>query len=124
DPTVCRGPVPVVMKRTFGSGAVIHPATATQCRGSPLTVSWPYGVVSASSGSVTCNRSRPNVRAPVRVAGSLPATDDILSRSLGVSIGVSDNYLDAGFGVTVNSDSSAINRAAAQLSAAFETIRG
>ncbi|MFD9737665.1 DegT/DnrJ/EryC1/StrS family aminotransferase [Umezawaea sp. NPDC059074] len=56
--------------------------------------------------------------------GSLPRTDDVLSRAVGISVGVSDRYLGAGFGVTVQSDQPEIARVAAQASATFTAILG
>jgi len=44
--------------------------------------------------------------------GMLPRTDDILSRSINVSIGVSDRGLGAGFGITATSDDTEIDKKA------------
>ncbi|WP_175906799.1 DegT/DnrJ/EryC1/StrS family aminotransferase [Burkholderia seminalis] len=40
---------------------------------------------------------------------SLPQTDDLLRRSVGISIGVSDRYLGAGFGISVQDDDATID---------------
>ncbi|MER7015011.1 aminotransferase class I/II-fold pyridoxal phosphate-dependent enzyme [Saccharopolyspora sp. NPDC000359] len=45
-------------------------------------------------------------------AGALPRTDDILSRAIAVSTGVSDSYLGAGFGVALRSSAAEIEVAA------------
>lgn len=45
--------------------------------------------------------------------GSLPRTDDVLSRSVALSVGVSDSYLGTAFGIDVTSDANAIAEAAA-----------
>ncbi len=42
--------------------------------------------------------------------GRLPQTDDILSRSIALSVGVSDSYLGAGFGINVDSSRDEIDR--------------
>ena len=44
--------------------------------------------------------------------GMLPKTDDILARSLNISIGVSDKGLGAGFGITATSSNEEIDRKA------------
>jgi dTDP-4-amino-4,6-dideoxygalactose transaminase len=56
--------------------------------------------------------------------GSLPQTDDCLARSVAISIGVSDRYLGAGFGVTVRSSDAEIQRAAEQFSAVVDSVLG
>ena len=38
----------------------------------------------------------------------LPRTDDILSRSLAISIGVSDTYLGTGFGIDILADENTV----------------
>ena len=44
--------------------------------------------------------------------GSYPATDDILSRAMNISIGVVDGGLGAGWGVNINSTDAEIEAAA------------
>ncbi|MET9415923.1 DegT/DnrJ/EryC1/StrS family aminotransferase [Streptomyces klenkii] len=44
--------------------------------------------------------------------GSLPRTDDLLSRSIALSVGVVDSYLGSGVGIDVNADDDAIEAAA------------
>ena len=53
----------------------------------------------------------PDGRTPMR-RNMLPRTDDILSRSINVSVGVVDSGIGADFGITILSDKDAINRAA------------
>lgn len=40
--------------------------------------------------------------------GALPRTDDVLSRSIALAVGVSDDYLGAGFGLTAQADGAEI----------------
>lgn len=47
--------------------------------------------------------------------GDLPNTEDILSRSINISIGVVDNGLGAGFGIDINADSKQIQAVADKL---------
>jgi len=47
--------------------------------------------------------------------GSLPRTDDILSRSVNISIGVVDNGLGSGFGINIHSSADEIEQTAKQL---------
>lgn len=47
--------------------------------------------------------------------GDLPITDDVLSRSVNISIGVVDNGLGSGFGIDINSDDNAINDVATKI---------
>jgi len=42
--------------------------------------------------------------------GMLPKTDSILARTINISIGVSDRGLGAGYGITIKSDNSEINK--------------
>ncbi|MFF8907986.1 DegT/DnrJ/EryC1/StrS family aminotransferase [Streptomyces olivaceoviridis] len=56
--------------------------------------------------------------------GSLPQTDDILARAVAISIGVSDSYLGAGYGVTVQATESDIERAADQFTATVDAVLG
>ena len=44
--------------------------------------------------------------------GSYPETDDILSRSMNISVGVVDGGLGAGWGININSTENEIERAA------------
>jgi 8-amino-3,8-dideoxy-alpha-D-manno-octulosonate transaminase len=46
--------------------------------------------------------------------GSYPVTDDILSRTINISIGVVDAGLGAGWGININSSDSEIEKAAEQ----------
>jgi 8-amino-3,8-dideoxy-alpha-D-manno-octulosonate transaminase len=46
--------------------------------------------------------------------GSYPKTDDILSRSMNISIGVVDGGLGAGWGININSTDEEIEKAAEQ----------
>jgi hypothetical protein len=46
--------------------------------------------------------------------GSYPKTDDILSRSMNISIGVVDGGLGAGWGININSTNAEIETAASQ----------
>lgn len=46
--------------------------------------------------------------------GMLPQTDELLERSLNISIGVSDPGLSSGFGVTIRDDASSVERHAAR----------
>jgi dTDP-4-amino-4,6-dideoxygalactose transaminase len=48
---------------------------------------------------------------------SLPQTDDLLSRSVSLSVGVVDSYLGTGFGINIHSDDADIERVAAAFSA-------
>ncbi|MEV0373127.1 DegT/DnrJ/EryC1/StrS family aminotransferase [Streptomyces sp. NPDC050636] len=50
--------------------------------------------------------------------GDLPRTDDLLSRSVAISVGVSDAHLGSGFGVAVRSTDEDIARAAEKFNAA------
>lgn len=60
-----------------------------------------------------CPFSCPHYNAKIKYyKGMLPRTDDILSRSINISIGVSDRGLGAGFGITVTSDDGEIDRKA------------
>lgn len=56
--------------------------------------------------------------------GSLPNTDSVLARSLAVSIGVSDRYIGAGFGVTVQAGQDAIDRTAEEFVDAVDAVLG
>ncbi|MFC8194068.1 DegT/DnrJ/EryC1/StrS family aminotransferase [Streptomyces sp. NPDC060006] len=56
--------------------------------------------------------------------GSRPATDDCLARSVAISIGVSDRYLGAGFGVTASSSDADIQRVAEEFSRAVDAVLG
>ncbi len=51
----------------------------------------------------------------------LPQTDDILARSINISIGVSDRGLGAGFGITATSDNQEIDRKAEEFSKAVRS---
>jgi dTDP-4-amino-4,6-dideoxygalactose transaminase len=50
--------------------------------------------------------------------GRLPRTDDLLARSVALSVGVVDSYLGTGFGIHVSADDAQIERAAAIFRAA------
>jgi 8-amino-3,8-dideoxy-alpha-D-manno-octulosonate transaminase len=50
--------------------------------------------------------------------GSYPKTDDILSRSMNISIGVVDGGLGAGWGININSSNADIESAAEQFNIA------
>lgn len=56
--------------------------------------------------------------------GRLPRTDDLLGRSIALAIGLSDAYLGAGFGVTVQSSPGEIDRAAAGFRSALDRVLG
>lgn len=56
--------------------------------------------------------------------GTLPRTDDLLSRSVAVSVGVSDKYIGAGFGVTVKSAAADIERTADLFTTAADRVLG
>ncbi|MEV3875130.1 DegT/DnrJ/EryC1/StrS family aminotransferase [Streptomyces sp. NPDC049906] len=56
--------------------------------------------------------------------GSLPRTDDVLARAVAISIGVSDSYLGAGYGVTVQATEPDIERAADQFTATVDAVLG
>lgn len=47
--------------------------------------------------------------------GMLPRTDDLLARSLGISIGVVDPYLGTGYGITIESDQADIVRVSGEI---------
>jgi dTDP-4-amino-4,6-dideoxygalactose transaminase len=68
-----------------------------------------------------CNRD--SVRQDYQ-AGTLPRTDDLLSRSVAVSVGVSDKYIGAGFGVTIRSAAADIERTADLFTAAVDRVLG
>jgi hypothetical protein len=53
--------------------------------------------------------------------GAYPRTDEILSRSLNLSVGVVDAGLGAGFGVNIRSTDSEIEKAAETFSRACST---
>lgn len=57
-------------------------------------------------------------------AGSLPQTDDILARSVALSVGVSDSYLGAGFGITVRSTTDEIAQVAETFNRATADVLG
>ena len=59
--------------------------------------------------------SEPTVNA---APGSLPITEDILSRTVNISIGVVDNGLGAGFGLNINSSQEEIDKVVEQIVAA------
>jgi hypothetical protein len=52
--------------------------------------------------------------------GSYPVTDDILSRSMNISIGVVDGGLGAGWGININSSDKEIEVAAAEFIKAYK----
>ncbi len=54
----------------------------------------------------------------------LPQTDDILSRSINISVGVVDSGLGAGFGVNINSTDKEIDEAAKRLSCVIQNSVG
>jgi dTDP-4-amino-4,6-dideoxygalactose transaminase len=54
--------------------------------------------------------------------GSYPVTDDILSRSVNISVGVVDGGLGAGWGINILSPDEEIEEKAAQFKAVFRTI--
>lgn len=54
--------------------------------------------------------------------GCLPRTDDLLNRSLALSVGVSDSYLGTGFGINVHSTEPEIERAAEKFRMTVEQI--
>ncbi len=54
----------------------------------------------------------------------LPQTDDILSRSINISVGVVDSGLGAGFGVNINSTDKEIDEAAKRLSCVIQNAVG
>ena len=56
-----------------------------------------------------------------RPKGSLPYTDDVLSRALNVSIGVVDAGLGSGFGININSTDAEIEATGRKLRKAIET---
>lgn len=73
--------------------------------------------VTAEKCPFTC----PHYKAEMKYyKGMLPRTDDILSRSINISIGVSDRGLGAGFGITVTSDKADIERKAKEFIRAVE----
>ncbi len=57
-------------------------------------------------------------------AGMLPRTDDWLSRSLALSVGVSDTYLGTGFGITVHSDGGEIKKIGKRVRDALSAVTG
>jgi 8-amino-3,8-dideoxy-alpha-D-manno-octulosonate transaminase len=59
----------------------------------------------------TCPHNQSDVR---YYRGMLPRTDDILSRAMNISIGVSDGGLGAGFGIIATSDDAEIDSKAAE----------
>jgi len=72
-----------------------------------------------------CPFQRPDGAAvPDYRQGSLPNTDSVLARSLAVSIGVSDRYIGAGFGVTVQAGQDAIDRTAEEFVTAVDAVLG
>ncbi|MFJ4654433.1 DegT/DnrJ/EryC1/StrS family aminotransferase [Nocardia sp. NPDC088792] len=77
-----------------------------------------------SDGSSIPFHGRARTDVPDYRVGSLPLTDDILARSVAVSVGVSDSYLGAGFGVTVRSTATEIESAAEQFTRAAEKVLG
>lgn len=54
--------------------------------------------------------------------GALPQTDDILQRSIALSVGVTDSYLGAGFGISVSSTPEQITHIAAQFRRAVASL--
>ncbi|MFJ8690531.1 DegT/DnrJ/EryC1/StrS family aminotransferase [Micromonospora wenchangensis] len=56
--------------------------------------------------------------------GSLPRTDEVLARSVAISIGVSDQYLGSGFGISVRSTEAEVTRVAQQLNATVDGVLG
>jgi dTDP-4-amino-4,6-dideoxygalactose transaminase len=54
--------------------------------------------------------------------GSYPKTDDILSRSMNISVGVVDGGLGAGWGININSSEAEIEAAAKQFLAACKSV--
>ncbi|WP_328687620.1 DegT/DnrJ/EryC1/StrS family aminotransferase [Streptomyces phaeochromogenes] len=65
------------------------------------------------------NNSTPDYR-----KGSLPQTDDVLARSIALSVGVSDSYLGAGFGITARSTTDQIAQTAEEFTQAATKILG
>lgn len=55
--------------------------------------------------------------------GMLPRTDELLSRTIALSVGVTDSYLGTGFGITVHSGEAEIGRTADLVAAALEACR-
>lgn len=62
----------------------------------------------------------PDWSPPSRFAqpGDLPATDDVLSRALNISVGVVDNGIGAGFGINIHASEAEVEAAAARFAAA------
>ena len=54
--------------------------------------------------------------------GAYPRTDDILSRTINLSVGVVDAGLGAGFGINIDSTDEEIDRVAAEFRAACEAV--
>jgi dTDP-4-amino-4,6-dideoxygalactose transaminase len=52
--------------------------------------------------------------------GDLRKTDDILMRTVALSVGVSDSYLGTNFGISINSDPETVTRAATRFRSAVE----
>ncbi|OKI00832.1 hypothetical protein A6A06_18135 [Streptomyces sp. CB02923] len=70
-----------------------------------------YGNMPQLSGNTSVRYAR----------GDLPRTDDLLSRSLAISVGVSDAHLGSGFGVGVRSTEEDIVRAAEKFNSAVRS---
>lgn len=56
--------------------------------------------------------------------GHLPHTDDVLARSVAISVGLSDSYLGAGFGITAQSDRVRIEAVAERFRTAVNEVLG
>ncbi|WP_329466984.1 DegT/DnrJ/EryC1/StrS family aminotransferase [Streptomyces sp. NBC_01431] len=75
-------------------------------------------------GSPDAATRRPN-RSVLRRSyppGSLPRTDDLLSRSIALSVGVVDSYLGSGVGIDVMADDDTIEAAARQFRTTVEDV--
>ncbi len=54
--------------------------------------------------------------------GAYPRTDDILSRTINLSVGVVDAGLGSGFGININSTDEEIDRVATEFRTACEAV--
>ena len=54
--------------------------------------------------------------------GMLPQTDDILSRTINISVGVVDKGIGAGFGITINATDAEIKVAADRINEAIASL--
>lgn len=63
-------------------------------------------------------------RKKAQLKGAFPRTDDILSRSINLSVGVVDAGLGAGFGICIDSTDDEIQHAADEFQRACKLVPG